>query len=368
MISIKNLRKEYPGVTPLKDVTVDIEKGEVISIIGPSGTGKSTLLRCINLLERPTSGSITIDGDIITDKGCKVHLVRRKMGMVFQSFNLFMNRNIIENIMMGPVSLLGRTRQEAYDRGMELLRMVGLADKALSFPDELSGGQKQRVAIARTLAMDPEIVLFDEPTSALDPTMVGEVLAVIRSLARQGLTMMIVTHEMKFARDVSTRVFYMDQGIVYEEGTPEQIFDNPRKERTRQFIRRLKVFEETISSRDFDFIGINSRMEEFGRRHMMPQRIINGMQVVFEELCVQTIMPHMADDFLLQISVEYSDENSTASMRIRYSGDHFNPLERGDELSLMLVRNVAGDISYRVIDEDGYSSELLMSLVPGERH
>ncbi len=368
MISIRNLRKEYPGVTPLKDVTVDIEKGEVISIIGPSGTGKSTLLRCINLLERPTSGSITIDGDTITDKGCKVHLVRRKMGMVFQSFNLFMNKNIIENIMMGPVSLLGKTRQEAYDRGMELLRMVGLADKALSFPDELSGGQKQRVAIARTLAMDPEIVLFDEPTSALDPTMVGEVLAVIRSLARQGLTMMIVTHEMKFARDVSTRVFYMDQGVVYEEGTPEEIFDNPKKERTRQFIRRLKVFEETISSRDFDFIGINSRMEEFGRRHMMPQRIINGMQVVFEELCVQTIMPQMADDFRLQISVEYSDENSVASMRIRYSGDRFDPVERGDELSMMLVRSVAEDISYRAIDEDGYSSELSMSLVSGERH
>ena len=289
------------------------------------------------------------------------------MGMVFQSFNLFMNRNVIENIMMGPVSLLGKTRQEAYDRGMDLLRMVGLADKALSFPDELSGGQKQRVAIARTLAMDPEIVLFDEPTSALDPTMVGEVLAVIRSLAKQGLTMMIVTHEMKFARDVSTRVFYMDQGEVYEDGTPEEIFDNPRKERTRQFIRRLKVFEETITSRDFDFIGINSRLEEFGRRHMMPQRLINGMQVVFEELCVQTIMPLMADDFCLQILSEYSEESGSADVRIRYSGDPFDPMERVDELSMMIVRGVAEDISYREIDEDGYSSELSMRLISGER-
>lgn len=367
MIKIEHLRKEYPGVTPLKDVNAEIEKGEVISIIGPSGTGKSTLLRCINLLEKPTSGTITIDGEAITEKGCKVHLIRRKMGMVFQSFNLFMNKNIIENIMMGPVSLLGRSRQEAYDRGIELLRMVGLADKALSYPDELSGGQKQRVAIARTLAMDPQIVLFDEPTSALDPTMVGEVLAVIRNLARQGLTMMIVTHEMKFARDVSTRVFYMDQGIIYEDGTPEQIFDNPQKERTRQFIRRLKVFEETISSRDFDFIGINGRMEEFGRRHMMPQRMINSMQVVFEELCVQTLLPRMEEQFTMKISIEYSEEKGEGAVRIRYTGDGFDPLSEGDELSMLIVRSAAKDLSYRRIDEDGCSSELSMMLAGGEK-
>ena len=180
IISIRHLCKEYLNVTPLKDISVEIKKGEVISIIGPSGTGKSTLLRCINLLETPTKGEIVVDGVVTTDKKCNINLVRQKMGMVFQSFNLFAHKTIIENIMMGQVDLLGRSRQEAYDRGMELLRNIGLADKAFSYPDELSGGQKQRAAIARTVAMEPEIILFDEPTSALDPTMVGEVLSVIR--------------------------------------------------------------------------------------------------------------------------------------------------------------------------------------------
>ncbi|MCQ2771019.1 MAG: amino acid ABC transporter ATP-binding protein, partial [Clostridia bacterium] len=196
-IRISHLRKEYPDATPLKDVSVDIYKGDVISIIGPSGTGKSTLLRCVNLLNVPTSGQIFVDGEEITAKGCKVNLLRRKMGMVFQSFNLFNNMTVIDNIMKAPVELLGMSRQEAYDLGMELLAKVGLKNQALRYPDELSGGQKQRVAIVRTLAMKPEIILFDEPTSALDPTMVGEVLSVIKSLASEGLTMMIVTHEMK---------------------------------------------------------------------------------------------------------------------------------------------------------------------------
>lgn len=182
MISIKHLKKAYPGVTPLADVSVEIGKGEVISIIGPSGTGKSTLLRCLNLLEMPTAGEIWIDGQNIMTKGANVSSVRRKMGMVFQSFNLFAHLTIIENIMLGPVSLLKLSRQAAYDEGMQLLASVGLAEKSLAYPDELSGGQKQRVAIVRALAMHPEILLFDEPTSALDPTMVGEVLSVIRSL------------------------------------------------------------------------------------------------------------------------------------------------------------------------------------------
>ena len=207
MIKIEHLRKEYPNVTPLKDVSVEINDGDVISVIGPSGTGKSTLLRCINLLEKPTSGHITIDGQEITDPKCNVPMLRRKMGMVFQGFNLFGHLTVIENIMLAPMDLLGKSKQEAYDTGMQLLRTVGLAEKALNYPDELSGGQKQRIAIARTLAMDPDVILLDEPTSALDPTMVGEVQAVIRDLAKTGKTMMIVTHEMGFARAISNRVF-----------------------------------------------------------------------------------------------------------------------------------------------------------------
>ena len=221
MIKIEHLKKEYPNVTPLKDVSVEIHDGDVISVIGPSGTGKSTLLRCINQMEKPTSGKVWVDGVEITDRKCDINKVRQKMGMVFQSFNLFGHLTVIENIMLSPVDLLGKSRQEAYDEGMRLLRMVGLAEKALNYPDELSGGQKQRIAIARTLAMDPDVILLDEPTSALDPTMVGEVQAVIRDLSKTGKTMMIVTHEMNFAKAISNRVFYMDEGGIYEDGTPE---------------------------------------------------------------------------------------------------------------------------------------------------
>lgn len=362
MISIHHLRKQYPTVTPLKDVSVEISKGEIISVIGPSGTGKSTLLRCINLLEKPTSGEIFIDGEEITGKKCKVHQVRRKMGMVFQSFNLFPHLTIAENIMIGPVTLLKRDRQSAYERAVELLRSVGLADKALAFPDELSGGQKQRAAIARTLAMDPEIILFDEPTSALDPTMVGEVLSVIRSLAKQGLTMLIVTHEMKFARDVSTRVFYMDDGGIYEDGTPEQIFDHPQRERTRRFIRRLKVLEEDIDSKDYDFIGIISRIEEFGRRHEMNQTAIRSAQTVFEELVVQTLIPRLGSNVKMRLALEYSEEKAAAEMRIRYSGESFDPLEDCDALSAALIHNAASDIRREFSSEDGCPNLLTVKL------
>ena len=227
MIKIEHLRKEYSSITPLKDVSTVINNGDVISVIGPSGTGKSTLLRCINQLEKPTSGRIWVDDLEITDPKCDITRVRQKMGMVFQSFNLFGHRTVIENIMMAPMRLLGKSKQEAYDTGMQLLRKVGLAEKALNYPRQLSGGQKQRIAIARTLAMDPDVILLDEPTSALDPTMVGEVQAVIRDLAKTGKTMMIVTHEMNFARAISNRVFYMDEGGIYEDGTPEQILSIP---------------------------------------------------------------------------------------------------------------------------------------------
>ena len=236
LIRVEHLKKQYPNVTPIEDITTDINKGDVISIIGPSGTGKSTFLRCLNLLETPTSGTITVSGTVITDKKCDVSKVRQKMGMVFQSFNLFSNLSIIENIMAAPVKLLGLSRQDAYNEGMTLLKRVGLEEKALNLPEELSGGQKQRVDIARAIAMKPDIILFDEPTSALDPTMIGEVLAVIKALADEGMTMMIVTHELQFAKAVSNRVFYMDDGGIYEEGTPEKIFETPQREKTRRFV------------------------------------------------------------------------------------------------------------------------------------
>ena len=243
MISVKHLSKVYKNgdreLTVLRDVNCEIAKGEVIGIIGPSGTGKSTFLRCLNRLEEPSGGQIEIGGVDILDRKADVNLLRRKMGMVFQSFNLFEHLTILDNITLCPRTLLGQSREAAKARAMELLQLVGLYDKAGSLPGELSGGQKQRAAIARCLAMDPEIILFDEPTSALDPEMVGEVLNLIKDLTKTGMTMIIVTHEMAFAREIADRVMFIDEGVVKEEGPPEQIFNNPQNQRLKDFLSKM---------------------------------------------------------------------------------------------------------------------------------
>ena len=239
MINVKNLHKSFGGLEVLKGIDEHISHGEVVVVIGPSGSGKSTFLRCLNLLEVPTEGEISIDGEVITQKGVDVNKIRQKTGMVFQHFNLFAHLNILKNITLAPVLLKKMTKEKAQERGRELLKMVGLADKADAYPSQLSGGQKQRVAIARALAMEPEIMLFDEPTSALDPEMVGEVLDVIKGLAQSGMTMVVVTHEMGFAREVGTRILFMDEGKILESGTPQQIFDNPQNERTKSFLSKV---------------------------------------------------------------------------------------------------------------------------------
>ena len=284
LIEVKHLRKEYPNATPLKDVNATVERGEVISIIGPSGTGKSTFLRCLNRLETPTSGQILVDGVDMCDPATDLPAMRRKMGMVFQSFNLFGHMLVAENIMYGPTKLLGVGRQEAYEEALQLLAQVGLKDKALNYPHELSGGQRQRVAIARGLAMHPDILLFDEPTSALDPTMVSEVLAVMKDLASQGLTMLVVTHEMRFARDASSRVFYMDQGEVWEAGPPEQIFGDPLRPETRAFIFRIRSWEFDAVLPDNDHPAMVASLEEFCARQFLGRRITNACGHVVEEL------------------------------------------------------------------------------------
>ena len=272
MITIKHLSKQY--VNPdgsifkvLKDVNCEIQRGEVISIIGPSGTGKSTFLRALNLLDPPTGGEIIFDGENILAKGYPLNKMRQKMGMVFQSFNLFEHLSILDNVTYAPMKLRDATRAEAEAEAMTLLRKVGMGEKAGAMPSDLSGGQKQRVAIARCLAMHPEVILFDEPTSALDPTMVGEVLSVMRQLASEGMTMLIVTHEMKFARDVSTRIFFMNEGIIYEDGTPQQIFENPVHSATKQFVQRIHKLVFEVDGADYDMLGIHTQMAAFCNKY-----------------------------------------------------------------------------------------------------
>ena len=239
MIDVKNLTKSFGDLQVLKGVSEHINKGERVVLIGPSGSGKSTFLRCLNLLETPTSGEIIFEGQSITDDKCDINKIRQKMGMVFQHFNLFPNMTILKNITLAPVRTGLMNKEQAEKEARELLKRVGLEDKADSYPAQLSGGQKQRIAIVRALCMKPEVMLFDEPTSALDPEMVGEVLDVMKELAKSGMTMVCVTHEMGFAREVADRVLFMDEGIIVEEGTPEEIFGSPKEKRTQDFLNKV---------------------------------------------------------------------------------------------------------------------------------
>lgn len=240
IIEVKNISKVFGGkVKALNNVSMDIKRGEKIAVIGPSGSGKSTFLRCVNLLEQPNQGEIIVDGVNIMDKSCDINKIRQKMGMVFQQFNLFPHMTVMKNITIAPMKLKKLSKDEAEKKAEELLKRVGLADKADAYPAQLSGGQKQRIAIARALAMEPEIMLFDEPTSALDPEMVGEVLDVMTDLAKAGMTMLVVTHEMGFAKEVSDRVVFMDDGTILEEGSPEQVFTDSKNERTKEFLRKV---------------------------------------------------------------------------------------------------------------------------------
>lgn len=241
MIQTINLNKKFGSLHVLKDISETINDGEVVVIIGPSGSGKSTFLRCLNLLEEPTSGEILLDGVNITDKSNDINKQREKMGMVFQQFNLFPHKTVMENITLAPIQVKGISKADAEEIGWRLLKRIGLEEKADAYPNQLSGGQKQRIAIIRALAMNPEVMLFDEPTSALDPEMVGEVLEVMKELAREGMTMVVVTHEMGFAKEVGDRVIFMDEGVMLEQGTPKELFNDPKNPRTQDFLRKILV-------------------------------------------------------------------------------------------------------------------------------
>ena len=348
LIRIEHLHKSFGNVTPVSDVNCDISSGDVVSIIGPSGTGKSTLLNLINHLESADGGTILFEGRDTNKKGYDVNRMREEIGMVFQSFNLFPHLTVIENLILAQTRLLKRSNREACEKGMKLLQMVGLADRALSLPTQLSGGQQQRVAIIRAVAMDPKIILFDEPTSALDPTMVGEVLSVIRKLAEEGLTMLIVTHEMHFARHVSNRVFFMDEGIIYEEGTPEQIFDAPKKDKTRQFINRLRVFETTIRKNSPDYDGVINGLEQFCLRYMISRMLMNRMLILIEELCMNTIMPVLEDDGEIKLVFEYNEAaGGNVQMEIVYEGQGQDLLETADTFSVTLIRHACQELEWQ---------------------
>lgn len=346
MISVKNLCKSYDDLQILKDVNIDFPDGSTTVIIGGSGCGKSTLLRCLNLLEKPDCGTIEIDGeDIVTAKN--VDKLRQKLGMVYQSFNLFSHLSVLENIILAPMKVKKISKEEAISKAYELLKMVGMENRATHMPDQLSGGQKQRVAIARALAMEPEVMLFDEPTSALDPTMVDEVETVIKRLVDSGMTSIIVTHEMRFARNIASNILFLAEGGVYEEGSPDQIFDNPQKDLTRRFIYRSRMYEEALNKTDIDIYELCSRIRQYAIAYGLTRKQSKGIEYFCEELIYPLIMFNNA---VLRI---IADENRNEySITAEFKGLNKDPLslECIDELGLSIVKAYSSSLNSSCIN------------------
>lgn len=377
LIEVKGLCKSFPhSGTPqgaradgplqvLRDLTLTVEEGERIAIIGASGCGKSVFLRSLELLETPDKGQIFIDGEEITVRGADVNRLRRKMGMVYQKFYLFSHLNVMDNLCLAPIRLLGMSRSAAENRAMEWLSKVGLTSKARSMPSVLSGGQQQRIAICRSLMMEPKVLLFDEPTSALDPTMVGEVLAMIRMLAKQDRTMLIVTHEMNFAREVANRVLFFADGGIYEEGTPEAIFDHPQKEKTMAFIHRLKYFNYAINRRDFDLMKMQGGIRLFTERYGINSKLAYRLQLCCEELVyemlagcyserVYEMSAHEGREAVdISIDISYSEADAATLITLTSGGREFNPFlhaemdEDGAHLGVAMLKKIAHRLEYQ---------------------
>ena len=355
VIEIRGLKKSFGDLQVLHDVNFSVEEGERIVIIGGSGCGKSVFLRCIELLEIPDAGNIFIDGNEITAPNCDIDKIRQSMGMVYQKFNLFTHMNVMQNLCIAPMKLLGMSKVEAEKKAVELLTQVGLASKAEVYPSVLSGGQQQRIAICRSLMMNPKVILFDEPTSALDPTMVSEVLAVIRMLAKRNLTMIIVTHEMNFAREVATKVLFFADGGIYEQGTPAEIFENPKREKTIAFIQRQKNFHYEVYNRDFDLLEMQGMIWNFAEKYGLKNKSASRLQLCCEEI-IYTMMSGCYDDddeISIGVDITYTESDGTTKLDLICAGKNYNPfaLEDDDEnleenLSVAILKKRAKNISH----------------------
>ena len=354
LIEVKGLKKSFGRLEVLKGVDLTVERGERIAIIGGSGCGKSVFLRSLCLLEKPDAGQVFIDGrDITAAKGGQVDEIRRSMGMVFQKFHLFSEMDVMDNLCLAPTRILKMTREAAEQKAMELLSQVGLASRAHAWPTVLSGGQQQRIAICRCLMMEPKVMLFDEPTSALDPTMVGEVLAVIRMLAKRDLSMLIVTHEMNFAREVASRVLFFADGGIYEQGTPAEIFDAPKREKTISFINKIKYFVYEITRRDFDLMQMQGGIQSFGEKYGLDQKRTYRLQICCEELIYELLdrcYPNR-DDVDLKLTVSHAEADGATKIALSCGGAAFNPFEQDEEgLGVTILKNMATKLDYRHTD------------------
>ena len=350
LIEVRGLKKSFGSLEVLKGVDMTVEQGERIVIIGSSGCGKSVFLRSLCLLEKPDAGQVFIDGQEITAKGARVNEIRRSMGMLYQNFHLFSEMNVMDNLCLAPTHILKMPRREAEKKAMELLGQVGLAGCAKAWPTVLSGGQQQRIAICRCLMMDPKVLLFDEPTSALDPTMTGEVLAVIRMLAKRDTGMIIVTHEMNFAREVADRVLFLADGVIYEQGTPAEIFDAPKREKTISFIHKIRYFTYEIRERRFDLMQMQGGIQNFGEKYGMVPKHIFRLRLCCEELVYELLANCYPgrEDVDLNLSVSHAGLDDTTQIDISCGGVPYNPFEQEDDsLGVTILKNMAGKLDYQ---------------------
>lgn len=359
MISIRNLKKSFGDSVILENINLEIKKGDALVIIGGSGCGKSTLLRCINRLNEPDSGEILIDGEDILSDSSDVDKIRRKMGMVYQQFNLFSHLNVLENVILAPMKVLGLDKETAIKEAEDLLDQVGMLRYKYNMPDTLSGGQKQRVAIARTLAMHPEVILFDEPTSALDPTMVDEVENVIRKLISKGMTSIIVTHEMRFAKSIATRVVFLAEKGIYEEGTAEEVFNSPKKTLTRRFLYRSRMYEETFEKDTFDPYKMREDMNALIALYNHTTEQLKAFSVISDELIYPVLNKQENENVKATVRLICSETSDEHILMVDFNGLDKSPLDTLDELSYKILDNTFKTVM-DVKSDDGY--EVVMQL------